>query len=56
MPKLQYRNPVKKIQITEKMKENLQQLKQDLVETPVSKHKHKQLSRELKDIEKRGFT
>jgi hypothetical protein len=37
------------------MKETLHQLKQELVETPNSKHKHKQLSRELKDVEKRGF-
>jgi len=37
------------------MKETLHELKQDLIETPISKHKHKQLARELKDIEKRGF-
>lgn len=37
------------------MRENLSQLKSDLIESPVSKHKHKQLSRELKDYEKRGF-
>jgi hypothetical protein len=30
-------------------------LKHDLVETPISKHKHKQLSRDLKESEKRGF-
>ena len=33
----------------------MHQLKSDLVETPISKHKHKQISRELKDIEKKGF-
>jgi len=31
-------------------------LKQELVETPISKHKHKCLSRELKDAEKKGFS
>lgn len=37
------------------MKETLHQMRQDLVETPVSKHKHKQLSRDLKESEKKGF-
>ena len=30
-------------------------MKQDLNETPISKHKHKQLARDLKESEKRGF-
>jgi tetratricopeptide (TPR) repeat protein len=34
----------------------MHQLRQDINETPVSKYKHKMLSRELKDSEKRGFT
>jgi hypothetical protein len=42
--------------ITDKIKETLSSLKQDLIETPVSKHKHKILSRELKESEKRGFS
>ena len=31
-------------------------MKHDLNETPISKHKHKQLSRELKEFEKKGFS
>jgi hypothetical protein len=41
--------------MTDMMKENLQSLKSDLIETPNSKHKHKQLSRDVKEIEKKGF-
>ena len=37
------------------MKEHLHQLKQDLVERPISKHKYKNLTRDLKFIEKKGF-
>lgn len=37
------------------MRETLHQLKSDLVETPVSKHKYKQLSRDFKEAEKKGF-
>ena len=48
--------PRKGLVITEAMRESMHQLRQDLNETPVSKNKHKQLSRELKDIEKRGFS
>jgi hypothetical protein len=33
----------------------MNQLKHDLNETPISKHKHKQVARELKDFEKKGF-
>ena len=42
--------------MTEQIKENINQLKQDLNETPVSKHKHKQIARELKEVEKSGFS
>ena len=58
MPKLQYvsRPPQpKRLIITEKMREQLHSMKQDLVETPNSKHKYKILNKDLKDIEKRGF-
>ena len=41
--------------MTDKIRDQMQQLKHDLNETPISKHKHKQLSRELKDVEKKGF-
>lgn len=37
------------------MKKHLNSLKNDLVETPISKHKFKNFSKELKDIEKKGF-
>jgi len=33
----------------------VQRLKQDLAETPNSKYKYKQISREMKDQEKNGF-
>ena len=36
-------------------REREQRLKQDLVETPNSKYKYKQISREMKEIEKSGF-
>jgi len=34
----------------------LHQLKHDLNETPNSKHKYKNISRDMKDIEKKGFS
>lgn len=39
----------------DKIKESISNLKQELVETPVSKNKYKTLARDLKDFEKRGF-
>lgn len=42
--------------MTDRQREHVAQLKQDLIETPISKHKHKQLSRDLKESEKRGFS
>jgi hypothetical protein len=61
MPKLAYKQqalPAKKAPMinTEHLRESISQLKHDLNETPVSKHRHKQLSRELKDSEKKGFS
>ena len=41
--------------MNERQREHVQSLKQDLVESPVSKHKHKQLARDLKEAEKKGF-
>ena len=41
--------------MTDQMKEHLHQLKQDLVESPNSKHKDKNLTRDLKFVEKKGF-
>ena len=38
------------------MRETLNHLKHDLVETPISKNKYKALSRDLKESEKKGFT
>ena len=37
------------------MKRQLNSLKNDLVETPISKNKYKNFSKELKDTEKKGF-
>ena len=37
------------------MRDTLHRMKQDMNETPNSKHKYKQLSREIKETEKRGF-
>ena len=34
----------------------MHQLKHDLNETPNSKHKYKNISRDMKDIEKKGFS
>lgn len=36
-------------------RERVQRLKQDLIETPNSKYKYKQISREMKEQEKNGF-
>ena len=36
-------------------RERVQKLKQDLNETPNSKYKYKQISREMKELEKSGF-
>jgi len=36
-------------------RERVQNLKQDLTETPNSKYKYKQISREMKEQEKNGF-
>lgn len=36
-------------------RERVSSLKQDLVETPNSKYKYKQISREMKESEKNGF-
>ena len=41
--------------MTDKMRENLHTLRNDLVETPCSKNKHKSLARDLKESEKYGF-
>lgn len=38
------------------MRETLNNLKHDLIETPISKNKYKGLTRELKEAEKKGFT
>jgi len=56
MPKLSFRQPQPIKPTTERIRESMQQLKSDLNETPNSKHKHKQLSRELKESEKSGFS
>ena len=55
MPKIQPRM-VKKLVINEQMKETLHRMKSDMQETPNSKHKYKQLSREIKEVEKKGFS
>lgn len=47
---------VKKLVINEQMKETLHRMKSDMQETPNSKHKYKQLSREIKEVEKKGFS
>jgi la-related protein 1 len=57
MPKFEPRiHQTRKVIITEKMRETLNHLKQDLVETPISKNKYKILSRDLKETEKKGFS
>lgn len=56
MPKFEVRSQTaRKVVITEKMRENLNNLKQDLIETPISKNKCKNLTRDLKESEKKGF-
>ena len=37
-------------------RERVSRLKQDLIETPNSKYKYKQISREMKEHEKSGFS
>lgn len=56
MPKMNFKQAKPQVQITESLKESLSQLKNDLNETPISKHKHKQVAKELKDFEKKGFS
>jgi hypothetical protein len=51
-----YQTPTKQRPSELDYRQHLTQLKQDLVETPVSKHKHKQLARDLKETEKKGFS
>jgi hypothetical protein len=44
-----------KVLLNEKMRERYHKLKAQLPETPTSKHKYKQVAREMKDKEKHGF-
>jgi len=37
------------------IKEKVNEMKNDLVETPVSKHKYKEIARDLKQVEKCGL-
>ena len=60
MPKMptQFAQPLSKPQHPQlhiETKERINQLKQDLVETPNSKYKYKHIAREMKEKEKNGF-
>jgi la-related protein 1 len=45
-----------KIKMDGMTRERIQTLKNELIETPNSKHKYKQVIREMKDLEKQGFS